>query len=224
MATARALAALGIDSAVAPVFEIEATGDPLPDLANVQAFLVTSANGARMLAAATEQRDIPVFAVGASSAGVAQEAGFAHVENAGGDVVALAALIRGRLKPADGTLVHVCGTVTAGDLAGVLTDAGFSVRRAVLYRAHAAEALPDTARSELSGGTLDGVLLYSPRSARIFCQLVVDAGQAQACETLFVACLSAAVAEQAARLPFADIRVAATPDQDSLFAVLGEGG
>ena len=47
-------------------------------LAACQAILVTSANGARALAEATEQRSKPIFAVGDTTAATAEGLGFTH--------------------------------------------------------------------------------------------------------------------------------------------------
>src|SRR4051812_16935975 len=90
------------------------------DLTNVQAVLFTSANGVRAFAAAERRRDIPAFAVGEATAAAARLAGFTTVDTAGGDVAALADLVRERLTPARGALLHAAGSAVAGDLSGVL--------------------------------------------------------------------------------------------------------
>ena len=92
----------GYDCIVEPLLSVDDTAAPAPDLRGVQAFLVTSANGARALAAATERRDLPVFAVGDATARAADEAGFRAIENAAGDVDALADLVKERLDPGAG--------------------------------------------------------------------------------------------------------------------------
>jgi len=219
-ATAAELIALGHEPVVAPLLEVTFDTDAGLDMSAVQAILITSANGARALASATDRRDLPVFAVGAASAATARQCGFARTESADGNVEALAALVIARLAPNNGLLVHVAGTVTAGDLSGILTGSGFDVRRRVLYRADPVTTLPEETEKQLREDTLDAVLFYSPRTAAQFARLVRAGGLAGACKRIVALALSDAVAEKLVSLGFSDIIVSETPDQDSLFRAL----
>lgn len=219
-ATARLLAEHNIEAVIAPLIEISDIAGVSLDLDGVQALLVTSANGVRALARATPRRDIPVFAVGDASSAVAAQSGFGQVTSADGDVAALAALARDRLAPEDGALMHVAGSAVAGDLAGDLATHGFTVRRAQLYRAQIADKLPAAAQNALNDGDIDAALFYSPRTAAQFAKLVIESGLQPVCRNMFAACLSSAVAEAIADLPFAEIRIAASPDQAALIAIL----
>jgi uroporphyrinogen-III synthase len=218
--TARLLAQRNIEAVIAPVIDISDISDVTLDLAGVQAVLFTSANGVRAFARAAARRDIPVFAVGDASAEAAAEYGFPQVTSAGGDVAALAALVGERLDPAAGALLHAAGSAVASDLAGDLANHGFVVRRAQLYRAQTVDRLPVNAHRALEEGAVDAALFYSPRTAAHFAALVAAAGLQSSCRQIIAGCLSAAVGEAAATLPFADIRVAKTPDQAALFDVL----
>jgi uroporphyrinogen-III synthase len=204
----------------APVMEIRPIAGARPDLSGVQAILITSRNGLRALAAATRRRDLPLLAVGPASAEAAREAGFAEVLSAGGNVAALAALVAERLRPARGMLLHVAGTVTAGDLEGLLAARGFTLCRAVLYEAAPADRLPGAALDFLRANRPGGVLLYSPRSAVLFGGLVAEAGLASALGALTAFCLSEAVAAEARGLPFGGLAVAPHPDQGALLALI----
>ena len=164
---AEALAARGVESLLEPLLEIVPVAVARIDLAGVQAVMLTSANGARALAAATDVRDITVLAVGAATAAAA--AGFARVETAGGDVAALADLASAVCDAAAGPLVHVAGSHVAGDLAGRLSERGFTLRRETLYTAERAEALSVGAVVALRQGAIDAVLLFSPRTAGQLC-------------------------------------------------------
>jgi uroporphyrinogen-III synthase len=219
--TAAELMALGHEPVVAPLLEVTLDSGVALDVAGVQAILITSANGARAMASAISQRDLPVLAVGAASAAAARKCGFAQTESADGDVETLAGLVMARLTPQGGALVHVVGTVTAGDLSGRLADSGFDVRRAVLYQADLVAELPEETERRLREDTLDAVLFYSPRTAAQFTALVAAKGLAGHCSGIIALALSDAVVEKLSGLAFADIRIAETPDQDSLFRALG---
>lgn len=220
VALTAALSALGHEVTEAPLLEFVFRTGAVLDLDGIQAALATSANGVRALARATEVRDLPLFAVGDATAGVARELGFANVTSAAGDVETLAAVVTGSLDPADGALLHTAGTKVAGDLSGALEAAGFDVRRAVLYEARTAEALPEAAVSVLRKGTADAIVFFSPRTARTFVRLVGDAGLTGACEMLDAYCLSEAVAAEVAGLSWRGVHVADRPEQDSLLARL----
>jgi len=222
-ALAARLKACGHDVVVAPLLEIRPLRNAVVELEGVQALLLTSANGARALPADSALRALPVLAVGARTAAAAREAGFAEVTSAGGDVSDLAALAARRLDPGAGALLHVAAGQVAGDLAGRLGAAGFEVRRAVLYRTVAAEVLPPPAADALRQG-IDAVLFYSPRTARTFVKLAIEAGLAPACRGVEALCLSRAVADTAGGLEWRTLRVAAQAEQEALLALFDQVG
>ena len=219
----QALTVLGHEVIEAPLLDIrfDDRSGPL-DLDDVQAVLATSANGVRALAAATERRDISLFAVGDTSAHTAEELGFRNVTSADGDVEGLAATVVHALDPADGALLHVAGSKVAGDLAGTLASAGFAARRVTLYESRAVVSLPHSASMALKSGNADAAVFFSPRTAKTFVRLVADAGVAHACQLLNAYCLSPAVAEEAAHLAWRAVHVAERPAQDSLLDCLSD--
>jgi uroporphyrinogen-III synthase len=189
-----------------------------PFLDGVQAALFTSANGVRAFAAATPRRDFRAFAVGDATAAAARDAGFTDVAGAGGAVEDLARLVIARLKPKDGALIHAAGSVTAGDLAGLLEAAGFAVRRAVLYEAAPSEALSPATRDAIVRGDIDAALFFSPRNAATFVRLAT--GLDEGCKHMIAVALSATVAEKLAPLPWRRVAVASAPNEDALLAAL----
>ncbi len=213
---ARALEQRGHETVNEALMTIVDVAAPNLELDGVQALLITSANGIRAFARAQPERALLVCAVGDASARAAQDLGFEHVSSAAGDVETLAAMVEKDLDASGGGLVHVAGSHRAGDLAGMLTQAGFETRRVVLYEAQAAETIGPKTGDALKSGKLDGVLLFSPRTAALFCRLVTDAGLVEQCRQITACCLSAAVADEAVLLPWAGIVVAETPDNQAL--------
>lgn len=217
-----ALEARGFDVLLEPLIEIVPRADASPDFDGVQGLLFTSANGARALAGKTTRRDLPVWAVGDATAGEALRLGFARVESAGGDVAALANLVTARVDPKAGALLHVAGSVQAGDLAGDLAARGFDVRRALLYDARPAEALSDALKTALAAQGVDIALFFSPRSAATFVRLARAAGVSGLCRPIAAYALSAAVAEALDPPLWRRVRVAERPVQDALLAAIDE--
>lgn len=215
-ALAIALQQSDIQSTTEPLLDIVYLDGPLSDLSDIQGLLITSANGVRAFSRLSSRRDLVIWAVGDASARMARELGFADVQSASGDVDALAALVGAEASPSAGALLHVAGTRLAGDLAGLLENAGFSYRRCVLYEAETAAALSDRAQALLGGGRLDGVLLYSPRTAMIFGRLAENAGLLGALQTMTAFCLSPAVADKIGGLGWKQVVIAPSPDETSL--------
>ena len=213
---ASALAGLGVESRIEPLLSVDFIGDAKVDLDGVQALLITSANGVRAFAHLERRRDIGVLAVGDASARAAREAGFTAVESASGDVDALAGLVKQRLNPKDGALLHVAGSVTAGDLAGLLERDGYTYKRAVLYSAGKAKALTLETVKAFRSGELDGVVFFSPRTAETFVSLARKARLQKTCGKLTAFCLSPAVAAQVSALKWKAVETAEKPEQDSL--------
>jgi uroporphyrinogen-III synthase len=217
---AEALGARGIDAIIEPLLEIHYRNESAPDLAGVQAILCTSANGVRALARLTGERALPLFAVGDTSAARARDEGFARVESAGGSLADLVNLVRERLHPSEGRLLHIAGNVVAGDLAGALREEGFAIDRAVLYEAHPAVALGAACVRALTAGIVDFALFFSPRTAAIFMRLAGRAGVAEALGGVAAISISQAADAALAPLGFRERLVAERPDQSSLLLAL----
>jgi uroporphyrinogen-III synthase len=220
---ARKLQAMGHEVTIDPMLSLVLKPETPLDRTRVQALLVTSANGLRALAGRPDLKNwlkVPLFAVGPTTAAMAQALGFSSVYEAQGDVVSLSALSIAQLDPDGGPLVHVSGTVTAGDLKGTLERAGFWVETAVLYEAKAAEQLSKVTIDELSRASIHGVLLYSRRSAEVFRRLCESAGLEENLGDLTAYCLSGNVATPLQGLGFGGIQVATAPNETELLALI----
>jgi uroporphyrinogen-III synthase len=214
------LQAMGHAVDTAPMLAIRQKHDVALDLADVRALLFTSANGVRAFADATPCRDFIVYAVGPASALAAKAAGFTRVEAAGGDVDLLAGLVRARHSRAAGALLHAAGSARAGDLQAMLQQDGYDVRRVVLYDAETAIQLPPAVAARFAAKEYDGVLFFSPRTAATFVNLAQAAGSAGGAAVATAYCLSDNVAREAAMLPWAAVKVAQSPGEADLVALL----
>lgn len=215
-ALARTLAQGGVEVVLEPLLRIENTSGPPLTLDGVQALLVTSANGIRAFALRHGHRDLPVWAVGDASARAARELGFHRVESADGNVGDLASRVRMMADPRAGALLHVAGSRIAGDLQGLLTQAGFVYRREVLYSGRMADAITADTVTAIEKGAVDGVLLFSPRTAATFAELLGKAHLNKACSTMVAFCLSPAVVDRLTRIAFKEMAVAPRPRQADL--------
>lgn len=226
--TAAVLRGLGHEVLIEPLLTVRPLAVDLPPPQTVGGLLLTSANGVRMLdraagalspVQAQALRALPAYAVGDQTARALRECGFHTVLSADGDVGVLAGLVR-RVHPADGLpLLHVAGTDRAGDLTALLSP-DYPVQRVILYRAETVTAFSPAFRQALATGTVDVVLLYSPRTAVTFATLIDACGARDHLRVVTAACLSHTVAKSLDDLPFQAVRVAGQPRQDALLALL----
>ena len=182
-----------------PLLEIKFQAQVKLPKAMPQAVLVTSANGARAL---KNHRQMPGLAdtlaitVGPASARAARQAGFNNIAQTGrGDVIGVIAYVREHLSPTDGPLLYASGAKTSGDLVGELQGSGFDVDRVVLYQAEPAASLPQKICQLVNRGELDGVLLFSPRTAKIWISLTKDCVSSGELAKVTYYCLSENVAK-----------------------------
>jgi len=231
--TAGRLRELGHDPLLEPLLEI-VTLDP-PEIetnaatqgsAEIQAFVATSANGIRALAAtgiSAEMKSHPVMAIGEASAKEARKAGFETVLTGGGTLPALADDIVDRFSPNRGRIVYLAGRARSGDLAGLLAGSGFTTETRTLYEARRKTALSAGTARALANGEIDGILLFSARTAGIYRDLVRAANLDIPARDIPCFCLSRPVA---GKLPdtFKRILVASEPTLDSLLASIESYG
>ena len=245
-ALADLLAAQGHDVLISPMIHIELNAVELPDATAHGGLALTSANGVRALMAhlaqlPNAQRDAqmaawaarPAFAVGPQTAAALQAAGFQNIHQADGDVDALIDLIMADYAVDDAVddaedlpLLHIAGRDRAGDLVGGLKAQNIACGRAVLYRAEAAAGFSPAAKAALGDAQepVEGVVIYSQRSADIFCALyaaladeLAQREAARAPPTAF--CLSGAIAAQMRAAGF-EAFAPPRPDSAALLALL----
>jgi len=182
------LEALGHKVILSPLLEILPLADAVIRDAPYQLIALTSANGMRALArhpALPQLRSRPVLAVGPQSAQAARSAGFSDVTMAGGDAIGLAEYIAKTGDRRKGPVLYLSGRDSAGNFAARLEARGFTVARVIAYEARAASQLS----AEVHSGA-DGVLLFSPRTARIWVELIARSGLEAAARGMIHICIS----------------------------------
>jgi uroporphyrinogen-III synthase len=213
--TAARLAAVGLRAIVAPLFTIESR----PIAATpAQAVLVTSANALPALPASL--RATPLLAVGDATAAKARALGFATVQSAGGDAVALAALAARRCAPERGPLLLASGARQGMALVRDLRARGFTVRRRIAYAARPVAVLPEPAAAALREGGVGAALFFSADAARVFIARLRAALGERAVAPVEALAISRTVAEALRPLPWRRIRVASHPTQDEVLKLL----
>jgi uroporphyrinogen-III synthase len=220
-ATGAALTALGHQVVLAPMLTIvfrEAALPPGP----FDRLVVTSGNALAALAgqpALAPLLALPLAAVGRRTAQAARAFGFADVIMAGRDVAGL--LAHGRSAwPAHQRVLYLAGADHTMDLAAALAPEGHAVEVAIVYDAVETERFAVDAALALRQRRIDAVLHYSARTAQAFlacCEGTIPLARTE----LRHLCLSGRVADVLVSAGVHAVEVAARPDEEALFALIG---
>jgi uroporphyrinogen-III synthase len=219
--TADRLRALGHRVLVQPLLRIEFSTPPR-DVPHPAALVVTSQNGLRSLAAwpqAADWRRVPMFVAGPATARAAAELGFGDVRTGATDAGSLAELVAQSMPRHRGPVIYPAARDRAGSIAAGLLANGYDVRTIEAYRADLVPFLDPAVREALALRAVDGVLLYSRRTAAAFRDLAAAAGIPPGPATAYV--ISEQVGEVVRGLM--PVKVAATPDEDALLALIPVG-
>lgn len=218
--TATALRALGHEVLVAPLMQIEPIAANLAG--NWGAVIVTSANAPNAIvenSARSALIKLPLFAVGKRSAVAAQQAGFADVTSAGGDVRDLVCTLVARCADAKAPLLYLAGEDRAADLPRELSVRGIAAEMRVVYRA---VTVPFSAAliEAIEAGEVDAVLHFSRRSAENYIAGAKQRGIFGPAVRVRHFCLSAQVAEPLVGTGASRITIATRPDEAALIELL----
>lgn len=220
--TAARLRALGHEVLVQPLLRIVHNAAP-ENPPRPAAILITSQNAVRAMAAwpqAAAWTGVPVFAAGAATAAAARELGFATVHAGDGDAASLADLVLAVVPLTSGPLLYPAARDRSGALAGGLTARGYDVRVVEAYRAEPAVAFDPPVMAALVAGSLEGVLVYSARTAEALFAAAERSGVAAVMPRLVFFAISTNVAAKLRAVGAVTVRVAKEPSEDSLIALI----
>jgi uroporphyrinogen-III synthase len=219
--TAAALAARGHDVWKVPLMRIEPIEADLTGTWG--AVVITSANAPGAIAgnpAFAALLELPVYAVGRRSAEATQQAGFANVTLAGGDVRDLVQLIAERHADAKAPLLYLAGEDRAADLVGELASHSIAAQMRVVYRAVTAPFPDELVAALEAGGDVQAVLHFSKRSAENYVTGARAAGVAEQAMDVRHYCLSAQVAAPLNAAGAKRVTIAPRPEEAALIELL----
>jgi len=223
-ALAQILSDLGHDILQEPLLSTTYLPQTKIETENPQAIIVTSANGARAFATHVEAdrfKNTPVFAVGQATADALDQFNVVHVGDHG--VAAVEKAIRRQLEPDAGPLLYVRGVHVAGNLADDLAGFGYKVDQVILYEMIEKENFSSPTIKAFQDATIEGVLLFSPRTAEVFSKLVRKANLVEDMAGVTFYCLSRNVSdsiELGANPARNQIIIAKTPTLKSLISLV----
>lgn len=218
------LVARGHDVFIEPLLDVDFDGcDPI-EIDGIQALIATSKNGLRALARSPvfgAARRLRVYAVGPGTAATAKALGFASVVQGPKDGRELVPVIAEMAEVNGGPLLYLAGETTAYDVAGELRAFGFHVHHPIVYAVRPVSSLTEATATRMTAGGLDGIILLSPQTARIYAALVRKHGLEDACRRIMHFCLSQAVAAAIECPEEIPIKVAMLPNLQEMLALVG---
>jgi uroporphyrinogen-III synthase len=226
-ASAADLRRRGIEVLLAPMLRFEPVPFEEDPDANYQAVIITSANALRAIEgelAKSALLKLPLFAVGEHTASAARDIGFARVIAAKGDASAVRdcvlEAVRAKELKKKRRLLYLAGVDVSRDLAGELGQHGLEVVTQTTYRMVALATLPRAVCDAFANHEVQAVLHYSRRSAAAFVEAVRNEGIEISALAVPQCCISANVAVVLREAGAAQVKVAASPDENALFEAL----
>jgi uroporphyrinogen-III synthase len=185
--------------------------------------VLTSRNAVRAFALwprSDEWRNRPLFVTGAATMRAARAAGFTDIHPAAGDSASLAELITSMFRNDVGPVLYPAPRDRSGALLlEQLGSKGYDVQMIEAYRAEPARRLNPKIVAGLRSGQIEGVLLYSLRTAKTFRTLAEAVGLSKKDLDFTFFTLSSRIAEVLSGWA-KDVRIARNPDEASLFDLL----
>ncbi len=215
--TAARLKALGLTPVVSPALRLTARDEALPSLSGYSGLVFTSANGVRFFAEASDDRTLPVWCVGPSTASEAVRQGFSPVHQSSGDAHDLAHFIAHHwTQDTPKSLLHIANSAARGVVKAALSEQGFDLTFVPLYEARPAASLSADAVDAISSGAPVTCLVHSAKGAEALAGL---AKSLDLSNTRFVA-ISAQAAAPLGNAGTGAISIASHPDEDHLLGLL----
>ncbi|UUR09326.1 uroporphyrinogen-III synthase [Sphingomonas glaciei] len=137
-------------------------------LARPEMLAFISVHGVRHHPFDSEWADVPVLAVGDTTAAAVRRSGYLEGRSAGGAVADLQTLAL-RSATSGSRVIHFGALEPAGDFAGYLSRRGFDAMHVPVYETEPCVEGADLLLAGNSG--VDGVLVHSPKAGRLACQL-----------------------------------------------------
>lgn len=223
-ALAARLAGLGHTVTLDPLIDIAFSSLDAGQFADTSAIVATSRNALRSLAASDvlpAALQLPIHVVGPGTEAAARALGFTKVVRGPGSARELAETLDRAAATASGRpLLYLAGDILAFDLKTALQSRGLEVRQVTAYRTVAAKSLRAETVAGFQHGEIGAVVLMSPRTARVYADLIIASGLGDAVQPVVHLCLSPNVAAGLSAIMPLKIEVAAQPSLEELLALV----
>ncbi len=195
---------------------------PLGSFEKPQALIVTSKNALNSLEEREDLKSLPLYVVGSQTAFYASTMGFSNVRVSALTSDELVNLIRADTTPDKGSLIYFSGEIINGEIVEKLAAHGFNITRYIVYRLEDETELPLALRKDLASKHLTHVMFFSPRTTKVFVELLKKEGLEMIVSNMISLCLSQNVAEEAKKVKWSKIWIAPRPTTQALIGYFDE--
>lgn len=214
--TAASIAALGAEAIVSPVMHIEPVAHEA--IAPVAHAIITSKYASAALA--NLPRNCVIWCVGEKLAARMRAMGFESVHGYTKAQLLLQAFAANVKPPSD--VVYVRGETVRMDITAILRAQHYRICEVTCYRTVAETTLSPALLKVLKHPERVQVLLYAKQAARYTQAALASAGLAPLISQMHACCISADVAESAARTGFVHIHTSMRPDGTGMLMLAGD--
>ncbi len=219
--TAARLRDAGFQPVLLPLSRTVGLSFAIPD-ETFDALTITSANAFRHVAPERLRpyRTMPLFAVGEGTAKAAQEAGFSHVIDGGGDAVRLAGTLRQAL-PQNARVLYLAGRVRQPVFEDQMAATGLTMSVCDVYDTELVAYGPNALSRILGHAPFVAVMLYSGVAAASFVKAMHSIEPPIDEKTRFL-CISGRVAAKLPPMWQQQALVSDHPDENGLFRLFSK--
>ena len=220
---AKTLKARGHQCTISPLIELEYLTPPALDLTDAQAIIITSRNALRAISRhpkCAELIGLPLNLVGQQTAKLAEEIGFKKIGYIAENAEELASHIKDNSKPAAGKFLYLTGEHLSFDIATYLENHHFKLKRTTLYRAKSIGELNSSIQKIILDDLVDGVILLSPRTAKIYTKLIQKHHLTDHARKPTHYCLSENVGDALSELAPVSLQIPDNPNLAALLALI----
>lgn len=216
----------GYAGIIEPLLSIVSTDMPQPDLSEIQALMITSANALTALEAGDYELDsllsMPCFCVGPRTAEKASLFGFRKIYSSASDGTALAQLISQSLHNKKKAVLHITGRDTDSKAHDTLQSLGFAVQPWPIYQAVPTRQLSPHSVRLIQENKVGVVTVFSVRTAETLKAMLQKYKLEACCKELIAIGLSSAVTDTLSSLAWRKLITAPTPTEDAVLDCLTE--
>jgi uroporphyrinogen-III synthase len=214
--TYRLLQRRNINSVIIPMLDVRNLECAKVNSDDFDVVIITSQNAVIAASKMLGLKNKVVYAVGDSTKNLLISCGFSSVFSSDGDCLRMIQKILKEV-PISMRLLYISGRKTAIDLESILTNHGYDIQTRVVYDAIHTSVLTSEEIYCISN-EVSGVLFYSLETAKSFYHLAI---RYQIDSSRIVAfCISHKAAVPIQKLAWRDIKVAQSPDEDSIIQLL----
>lgn len=182
--TQKALQGIGIECILEPLMEIQPVDFSPPDMANLGAIVITSAQALKALDSLKIEKTLPLYCVGHETSQELAQKGFQTIFMSPLGAQDLCSVIQKNQASQQGKILYLSGADISIPLDTILKDKGYDIKRVICYESLLRQELSGDVVKKIQQKQISGVLLYSKRTAEHFMQLIHDLGCVDALQNM----------------------------------------